>query len=119
MTHTQRNYSPFRNTRVNTSVRAAQSLAFSVVFCSSFFVLLPFFCRLLFCLSLFDLRIRITPLLSTHFSSLKIGIRISNKFACQVSLRNTLFNTFVAGRCTCCYVHPSPLLISVNKCLTM
>jgi hypothetical protein len=47
-------------------VRAAQSLVFCVVFCRSLFVLLFFFFCPLHCLS-FDLRLLITPLVSSDY----------------------------------------------------
>ena len=48
-------------------VRVAQTLAFCVVFCRSLFVLSSFFFIVL-CLSFFDLRILITPLVSSNSS---------------------------------------------------
>ena len=49
-------------------VRVVQSLDFCVVFCRSLFVLLYFFFSPLCCLSFFDIRILITPLVSSNFS---------------------------------------------------
>ena len=51
-------------------VCVARSLVFSVVFCSSFFVPISFFFWPLYCLSFFDLRFLITPLLSLSSSNL-------------------------------------------------
>jgi len=51
-------------------VRGARSIVICVLFCRSFFVLLPVFFWPLCCLSFFDLRILITPLLSSTSSFL-------------------------------------------------
>jgi hypothetical protein len=49
-------------------VRAAQSLVFCVMFCRSSFAFLSFFIWPLCCLSFFDLRLLITPLVSSNSS---------------------------------------------------
>ena len=53
---------------VFSGVRAARSYVFCVVICRSFFVLLSFFVYPLCCLSVFDLRLLITSLVSANFS---------------------------------------------------
>ena len=50
-------------------VMFCRSLVLCVMFCSSLFVLLSFFSYPLCCLSFFDLRILITPLVSSNSSS--------------------------------------------------
>jgi hypothetical protein len=55
-------------TPVLSGVRVARSLGLCVVFCRSLFVLLSFFFWPLCCLSFFDLRILITPLVSSNIS---------------------------------------------------
>ena len=64
-------------------VCVAQSLVFCVVFCRSLFVLLYFFFCPLFCLFFFDLRILITPLVSSN-SSLKSYLQncIQSNYSC-------------------------------------
>ena len=49
----------------------ARSLVFCVVFCSSLFVLVFFFFWPLHCLSFFDVRLMIVPLVSSHVSQCK------------------------------------------------
>lgn len=67
------NYLPFRNTWVHpwSVVRfiIARSLVFCVKFCRSLFVLLALFFWVLCCLSFYDLRLLITPLVSSNTSS--------------------------------------------------
>ena len=46
----------------------ARSLVFCVMFCRSLCVLLSFFFWSLYCLSFFDLRVLISPLISSNFS---------------------------------------------------
>ena len=53
---------------VFSGVRVTRSLVFCVMFCRSLFVFLSFFFWPLCCLSCFDLRILITPLVSSNFS---------------------------------------------------
>jgi hypothetical protein len=55
---------------VFSGVRVARSLVFRVVFSRLLFVLLFFFFWPVCCLSFFDLRIQITPLVSSNSSSL-------------------------------------------------
>jgi len=55
---------------VFSGVRVTRSLVLCVVFCRSLFVLLYFFLWPLCCLSFFDLRNLITPLVSSNFSYL-------------------------------------------------
>jgi hypothetical protein len=52
------------STPVFSVVRVARSLVFCVMFCRSLFVLLLFFYWSLHCLSFFDLRLLVTPLVS-------------------------------------------------------
>ena len=61
---------PFRTTRVHPGfwVRVDRSLLYSVVFCKSLFGLLSFFFWSLSYLCFFDLRIFITPLVSSNSS---------------------------------------------------
>jgi hypothetical protein len=52
-------------------VRVAQSLVFCVLFCRFFCVFLSFFLLPLYCLSLFDFRLLITPVVASNFSYIK------------------------------------------------
>jgi hypothetical protein len=54
-------------------VRLVQSLVFCVVFCTSLFVFLSRFFYPLYCLS-FDLRLLVTPLVSSNFFIKVVGI---------------------------------------------
>jgi hypothetical protein len=58
-----------RSPLVFRGVRVTRSLVFCVMFCGSLFVLLYFFICQLCCLSFFDVRILITPLVSSYSSS--------------------------------------------------
>jgi hypothetical protein len=60
-------------------VRVVRSLVFCVVFCCSFFVLLSFFFFCPMCFLYFDLRIMITPLVSSNSSFLDFYIANSLK----------------------------------------
>jgi hypothetical protein len=70
-------------TRVHTcffcGVRVAQSLVFYVVFCRSLFVRLSFFhvIHCIYCLSLFNLRLLITPFVSSNSNSLMLSSHIT------------------------------------------
>ena len=64
-----RNCLPFRSTWVPSvvnGVRVTRSLVFSVMFCILLLVLLSFFFWLLCCLSFFELRLLINPLVSSN-----------------------------------------------------
>ena len=62
---------PMSSPPVFSGICVARSLVFCVMFCGSLFVLLSFFFWTLCCLSFFDLRILITPLVSSSSSSIK------------------------------------------------
>ena len=59
---------------VFSGVRVARSLVFCMVFCVSLFIILLFLLWPLRCLSFSDLRLMITPLVSSHFSYRYINI---------------------------------------------
>jgi hypothetical protein len=64
---------------VFSGVRVAQSLVFYVVFCRSLFVRLSFFhvIHCIYCLSLFNLRLLITPFVSSNSNSLMLSSHIT------------------------------------------
>ena len=64
---------------VFSGVRVAQSLVFYVVFCRSLFVRLSFFhvIHCIYCLSLFDLRLLITPFVSSNSNWLMLSSHIT------------------------------------------
>jgi hypothetical protein len=89
-------------------VRDTRSLVLCVMFCRSLFVLLSFFFRLLCCLS-FDLRILISPLVSSNSSLIltqQVGVYIKKCFffftssECKDNIRvtNKLLSGYHHGR---------------------
>ena len=88
-------------------VRDTRSLVLCVMFCRSLFVLLSFFFRLLCCLS-FDLRILISPLVSSNSSLIltqQVGVYIKFFFfftssECKDNIRvtNKLLSGYHRGR---------------------
>ena len=78
ITGCRRHYLPFRSTWAPCfcEVHVAQSLVLYVVFCRSLFVHMSFFFWSLHCLSVFGLRLLITPLGSSNFSKKNLQYEI-------------------------------------------
>ena len=77
---------PMCSSLVFCCVLVARSLFFCAMFCRSLFVLLSSFCWPLCCLFFFDLRILITPLISSHFKTLTFDSWMTIVFILMMSV---------------------------------